>query len=345
MNRVKKWLPPLAKVGVALTFCVMALGAFTRLMDAGLGCPDWPGCYGHWVVSHLFKAHSVDPSTSLVAYKVWAEMIHRYVAGILAFLVTLVLLLLVYSTVKTKEKRAGFLALGLFLLIVYQILLGRWTVTWHLLPIVVTQHLLGAMSILSLLWLTTLSFSRSHSSAQGTRKIEGTSFTEYPKWVKILPLVGLCLLIIQIVLGAWTSTHYASLSCSDFPLCRNEGPWFPMAFQEAFHISTLTQLNYEGGLLSERARETIHMCHRLGAGVITSYLLFMVCVLFPYLKKNYCLMITAFCTVGVLLMQVTLGIANVLFQLPLFIAVGHNVMASVLLLCLVTLSYHVNKKE
>ncbi len=390
MNRVARCLPWLAGGGVLLTLCVMGFGAFTRLMDAGLGCPDWPGCYGHWVVPSVENVHWVGSHshTPLVAYKAWIEMAHRYVAGSLATLTFIVLLSLIFLSItiqktnkpkqldKTLKHLALFsvtlfnirlhvnktyftLAIGLLLLIIYQILLGRWTVTLHLLPIIVTQHLLGAMGILSLLWLTVLfitvpplgcatqqqvsAMSSFHDLTVDANKPlsydNSLSLHDKKKWMKYLPVIGLILLLLQIFLGAWTSTHYASLSCTDFPFCHNEGTWFPNYFRQAFHISTVTQFNYEGGLLPDTVRQTIHMTHRLGAVLLSIYLLFMVAMLLSYVKENTLLFIATLCTVGVLLAQITLGVANVLFQLPLAIAVAHNLMASLLLLCLVTLCY------
>lgn len=373
MSTVNRWLPWLAGAGVLLTLCVMGLGAFTRLMDAGLGCPDWPGCYGHWVLPKTVQVPARLWHTPLDTQKAWVEMIHRYVAGLLGMVTLAVFLglvyLRVYSRVRvtlssalpnacyTSNKTYGRLAAGLFLLVIYQIALGRWTVTWHLLPIIVTQHLLGAMGILSVLWLTVLATAvgahnpglLSHraepterTARKGLLKIhEGYRREALPGWITWLPFLGLILLLLQIFLGAWTSTHYASLSCTDFPFCHNEGPWFPIQFTRAFHISTLTQLNYEGGTLPEAARQTIHMTHRAGAVLLSAYLLFMGSLLFTHVTQSRLLFTATLCTLGVLLVQIALGIANVVFQLPLVSAVAHTLTAGLLLLCLVTLCYGV----
>lgn len=337
---VLRYLPWLAGFGVILTLGVMGLGAFTRLVDAGLGCPDWPGCYGHWFVSKI----SPTVAPAIVSYKAWAEMIHRYMAGTLASLTMLVFLSLVWLSFNKQAfnhsfnnlaKFAGILAISLWLLIMYQILLGRWTVTLQLLPIVVTQHLLGAQGIAGLLWITLL-LSMKVTPAVRLNSIDPTSLNKATWLSKGLPWLGLGLLLVQIFLGAWTSTHYAALSCEGFPFCTNEGIGFPTHFKEAFHVSMIPA-NYEGGLLSSAVRQTIHMTHRLGALVVSVYLLGM--SLFFIRKGNVWLKNISVGIMGLVLLQITLGIANVLFQLPLAIAIAHNITATLLFLTLITLCF------
>jgi cytochrome c oxidase assembly protein subunit 15 len=248
----QRFLSTLALCGSFFALSVIALGAFTRLIDAGLGCPDWPGCYGHFIVplTDMARQH-VNlhyPATPLVVYKAWAEMIHRYFVGGLSIFI----LVITFSILCKKEYRIRsnvVLASGLLLLLVYQIILGQLTVTLKLLPIIVSQHLLGGFFILSLLWLIYL------NNRNTPRKIDNNKFTI----ILAMALLGFILLLLQIALGAWTSTNYASLSCPDFPFCMNDHPIMSMHFRAAFTFFSSTTINYEGGVLPESVRQTIQI--------------------------------------------------------------------------------------
>lgn len=305
--------------------CVIALGAFTRLMDAGLGCPDWPGCYGHLMVpGDAASVNLTYPATPLVAYKAWAEMIHRYFVGALSVLI-MGIVITIFTTRMARTRGNIMLACGLIVLTVYQILLGQWTVTLKLLPIIVSQHLLGGFFILSLLWMIFLN----------NKPIN----TLHPvKYLRPLAVGALFLLLLQICVGAWTSTNYASLSCPDFPFCRNEGTlvWH---FKEAFTLFSPVGINYEGGVLPEDVRQTIQMTHRLGAAIVTCYIFVLVGVIFAQMKQALPLMKTVYLLLGLLMIQLCLGISNVLFKLPLITAVSHTVLAALLLLTLLTLVF------
>lgn len=298
---------------------VIALGAFTRLIDAGLGCPDWPGCYGHFIPTILNQ----DASSHFIIYKAWAEMIHRYFAGCLGILIIVIFILLFKKEIRNRTNI--FLAISLFLLLSYQVMLGQWTVTLKLLPIIVTQHLLGGYLILSILWLVYL------SNKNNNLVISSAS----SPWVLRLGYIGLLLLLLQILLGAWTSTNYASLSCPDFPFCHNNQVT-RMYFREGFNVYSPLGLNYEGGVLSDAIRQTIHMTHRLGALILTLYLFIYASYAMLTLKRFPVLMQLLYIVFGLLLVQWCLGLTNVIFKLPLLTAISHTIVASLLLLALIT---------
>jgi len=327
----KRFLSRLALCASFFSLCVIALGAFTRLIDAGLGCPDWPGCYGHLAVPVAEKAQqlaSLYPGTHLIAYKAWAEMIHRYfVGGLSLFIVAIVIFVCVQKACRIRHNI--ILAICLVLLLVYQILLGQWTVTLKLLPIIVTQHLLGGFLILSTLWLIYLN---NHAALQN--RLKGDNVGALLLWA----IGALIILLLQITLGAWTSTNYASLSCLDFPFCMNDQATI-MHFKEAFNIFSPIGINYEGGVLSEAIRQTIQMTHRFGALVFTSYMLIFMVIAMPRLQRLPELMKSLYLILGLLCVQLCIGISNIIFKLPLVTAVGHNLIAAMLLLSVITLIF------
>ncbi|MFU8797377.1 MAG: COX15/CtaA family protein [Gammaproteobacteria bacterium] len=288
---------------IVLTLIVIMLGAYTRLKDAGLGCPDWPGCYG---------ALTVQPGT-IEPEKAWIEMIHRYVAGMLG-------LLIFFIAFKIRSIMA-FIVAGL---VIFQALLGMWTVTLKLLPIVVMGHLLGGMAILGLLtWLRASIFT---SHAPPFEK----------KGLRIFALIGLVILMIQIALGGWVSSNYAALICPDVLSC--QGKLMPaLDFKQAFQLFSQIGPNYQGGVLENTARVTIQFMHRVGAIITVLYLLILSIRVFPRYKK---LAIGIIFTLGV---QMTLGILNIVWMLPLSTAVLHNGVAALLLMLIVTLNERLSR--
>lgn len=326
-------LPVLTLAACLFALVVIGLGAFTRLVDAGLGCPDWPGCYGHLIVPITNKAQQLVnihyPETPLIAYKAWAEMAHRYVVGCLSILI-IAIVTMIFLKREYRRPSNILLAIFLILLVVYQILLGRWTVTLKLLPAIVTQHLLGGFLILSTLWVIYLINARRNLAAQVTEKKQ-----------ILLPFafIALILLLLQILLGAWTSTNYASFSCPDFPFCQNKQVALPMHYKDAFNVFSPVGVNYEGGVLSNEARQTIQMTHRLGALILTLYLLFFISFAFSRLKNSSQVLPTLYLILGLLVIQLSLGIANVILKLPLLSAIGHNLVAVLLLLAIITLIF------
>jgi cytochrome c oxidase assembly protein subunit 15 len=307
-----------AAIGVALAFTVVVLGAYTRLMDAGLGCPDWPGCYGFFVVpgpADAAAAQARFPHAPIEAHKAWPEMVHRYFAGGLG------LLILAIAVVSLRNRTAGGpvrLAIALVLLVMLQAAFGMWTVTLKLWPQVVTTHLLGGFATLTLLWLLWL---RTHATA--------------PLDTTLRPLATIALVatLVQIVLGGWTSSNYAALACPDFPTC--QGQWWPaMDFAAGFDVLQQVGPNYLGGLLDSGARAAIHMTHRLGALLVFVSVGTLALRLLGGGARRLGLVLLA-----LLLVQIGLGIANVEFALPLPIATAHNATAALLLLGVVTVNY------
>lgn len=316
---------------------VIGLGAFTRLIDAGLGCPDWPGCYGHLTVPLSDKAIELSllyPGNVLNVYKAWAEMIHRYFAGTLGLFI---LSCVVLAFTKSLRNRTNIiLAVCLLLLLAYQILLGQWTVTLKLLPIVVSQHLLGGFLILSVLWLFYLN---NRSNINKIKRLEQFS----QRGLVTGAIIALMILFLQITLGAWTSTNYASLSCPDFPFCLNSDPLQAIHFKEAFNLFLPTGINYEGGVLSELLRQSIQMTHRLGALIFITYMLMYSAVAMRKLAASPDLSKSLYLIWGLIFVQLCLGIINVVYKLPLVTAVSHNIIAVVLLLAMITFIFKLVK--
>jgi len=323
----ENFLKKLILFGVILSLIVIVLGAYTRLSNAGLGCPDWPGCYGHLTVPNEVD-HQIY-NRMLESSKAWKEMIHRYVAGTLGLVI-----LLIFSTSFLKRrilKRSLTLPLLLLIVVLFQALLGMWTVTLKLSPVVVSAHLLGGLTTLSLLWLLFLQY----------KTTKYFSLTKIKSQLKYGVILGLLLVIGQIFLGGWTSSNYAALACGiDFPKCL--GQWWPnMNFLEGFRFLHEPGRNYEFGILSASARSSIQMTHRLGALIVFTYLII---IGWQLIKKP------SFRRLGVILVallftQVSLGITNVMMGLPLFIAVLHNLVAALLLLTLITLNHQIYKVQ
>jgi len=315
----------LALLAAVVTFAVIILGAFVRLSDAGLGCPDWPGCYGHitWPVEdhEVEQANQSFPERAVETHKAWKEMVHRYLAGAL---VLLVLAINILAWKSSARKGIRNLAAALLVLILFQAALGMWTVTLKLLPVVVMGHLMGGLATFSLLlWLTW--------RTAGTVSAAGNAaFRPFRGMI----LAALAVLLVQLALGGWTSSNYSALACPDFPTC--QGSWWPEAnFSDGFVIWREVGVDYEGGVLDLRARVAIHLAHRIGAAVtfIILGLLAIKLISLPAARKEGL-------TMGALLLaQVTLGIQNVVLQLPLVNAVAHNGMGALLLASMLWLLY------
>lgn len=314
----------LVLIATLLTLCVVVLGAYVRLSDAGLGCPDWPGCYGTLSVPQseaaLQHAQTAYPDSPVEHGKAWKEMIHRYFAGALGLLV---LAIFVMGWRARKEiKVSPWVPSFLLVLIVFQAALGMWTVTLLLKPAVVTAHLLGGMSTLALLtWIA-----HRHWGLVSARylQLEAQRF-----WLR----GALVIVFAQIFLGGWTSTNYAALACTDFPTCH--GVWFPsMDFANAFHWIRELGQGADGKALPLAAYTAIQWTHRVGALITLIYL----GCLGWYLLKQPQLKKTTLIMLGLLLVQIGLGVANLLLHLPLVLAVGHNMGAALLLITVVVLN-------
>ncbi|MEW8237446.1 MAG: COX15/CtaA family protein [Candidatus Thiodiazotropha taylori] len=314
-----------------LAFCVILLGAYVRLSDAGLGCPDWPGCYGQLIVPSE-SAEVVSTEQTFDQAKAWKEMIHRYMAGTLGLFI--LLLAILAWTNRTIARQPVVLPGILLLLVIFQALLGMWTVTLLVKPAIVTAHLLGGFATLALLWLLLLRL----------RPIDPlhTVETSAPlrRWIHF----SLFILLIQITLGGWTSTNYAALGCTDFPTCY-AGQWWPeMDFKEAFVVWRGLGINYEFGVLETDARTAIHVTHRMGA-LLTLITLGVLIYWLTRKSSARALQSIGYLLTLILILQIGLGITNVLGHLPLNVAVAHNGGAAILLLILVTLIWVSRKRE
>lgn len=316
---------------LVLTLGVVSLGAYVRLSDAGLGCPDWPGCYGALTPHHAADAINAElaerPDGPVSHAKAWKEMVHRYAAGTLGLLVLGIAML----GWRGRRERGGGPGLPLLLLglIVFQALLGMWTVTQLLKPLVVSAHLLGGMATLSLLlWLW-------------LRERGQASYVYFARvdHLRASAAFGLVLVVTQIALGGWASSNYAALACTDFPLC--QGVWIPpMDFEHGFTLHRELGETATGDLLPMTALTAIHWVHRVMALIVTLYLGWLAMRLLR--TPGYAGMGVAMG--GLLVLQVVLGISNVLLSLPLAVAVAHNTGAALLLASLVGLNYRVRRR-
>ncbi len=333
----QKLIYRLAVLAVLLALVVVVLGAFTRLVDAGLGCPDWPGCYGHltWPsnLEEVARAEMRFPESPVEHDKTWPEMVHRYAASLLGLLIIAIL----WVSIRGHRRGSGTpVKLPTFLLglVILQGAFGMWTVTLKLWPQVVTAHLLGGFATVSLLWLLaqrTGGFRWGLAEANSAHAVRRS----LPK-LRFLALVTLILVVLQIALGGWTSSNYAAVACPDLPTCH--GLWWPQAdFLAGFNIFQHVGPNYLGGLLDNHARTAIHLSHRLGAVVVAVAVLVLAFYLWQsqwFAARKWALILCA-----VLIVQLALGISNVYWVLPLPVAVAHNAVAAGLLLVLVTLNH------
>jgi len=313
------------------TFVVVVVGGFVRLTDAGLGCPDWPGCYGKVTPKHaaenIAKAVAEQGGTHgpVSHQKAWHEMVHRYLAGTLGLLILGITVMAWWQRVQLGAfAPSPWLPSTLLLLVILQAALGMWTVTLLLKPVIVTLHLLGGMATLALLtWLALRQLQFHDSTAI-------VSVNRLQFWAAL----GLALLVAQIALGGWVSTNYAALACIDLPTCHGE--WAPqMDFQHGFQLVRELGQTAAGDKLSYDALTAIHWTHRAGAAVVTLYLAILA---FAALRVARLRGIAV--TLGVLLtFQVVLGVSNILTGLNLAVAVGHNAGAALLLVVLVVLNF------
>jgi len=317
------WFKRLILLAPLLALTVVGLGAYVRLSDAGLGCPDWPGCYGQLSVPQhpddVAAAASAYPDKPLEQHKAWKEMLHRYLAGTLG-LVILGLCVLGWRG-RVYLSISPWLPTLTTALVALQAMLGMWTVTLLLKPAVVSAHLLGGMLTLALLvWMAHRHWGRIASS-------QITASSRW--WIRAAVLV----VLVQIILGGWTSANYAALACTDFPAC--QGNWIPsLNYADAYHMLRELGQGPDGGALSADALVTIQWTHRLGA----LFTLLVCGTLALSLLNKGTLTKIALVLLLLLICQISLGIANVLLRLPLVLAVGHNVFAALLLSTLVVLN-------
>lgn len=379
-------LTKLSFVAFIFAVVVVVLGAFTRLVDAGLGCPDWPTCYGHlWVpndTGEIEVANKVFESTPVETDKTWPEQIHRIFASTLGILVFAIFIIAIRkSNVKTPRSiiylftalligtvsrifigdGLDLVLIGLVLLyfanlikcslarelqsdsplmlpalvaglVILQGLFGMWTVTLKLWPQVVTAHLLGGFTTLSVLWLLVNRFAGWSWSLPAEQVVGLLSLRK-------LTLAALSIVVVQVALGGWVSSNYAALACPDLPLCH--GQLIPdVGFVKGFDIFQSIGPNYLGGLLDSSARVAIHFSHRVGAiavAIIVGLLIVKLVRNSAFVARRFGVVLTA-----VLVAQIALGISNVAFSLPLWIAVLHNAGGALLILTLVALNHRLH---
>lgn len=306
-------------IGVAFCFVVIGLGAWTRLADAGLGCPDWPGCYGFVTFpttpDEIAIAENLYPDSPVEIDKIIPEVVHRWFAASLGLL-AIALLFIAFRENKLKVESATLL-----LVIIGQGIFGYLTVSLKLHPLIVTSHLFGAMiatSLFLVIFMKSLKISKTYDVLVRN---------------KTLIIIGFVLIIFQIFLGAWTSTNYAARACLDLPYC--QGQLVPdVNFKEGFNLFQSIGPNYLYGQMSYEARVAIHLTHRIGAIVVFFYSVFMA---FKLWSKETKPIIIGFLVV--LFIQVFLGVNNVLSSLPLWNAVAHNIVGVMLFLSFVIMTF------
>jgi cytochrome c oxidase assembly protein subunit 15 len=310
-----------------LTLDLVMFGGFTRLTDSGLGCPDWPGCYGTAspFVAHaqIAAAHAALPSGPVSMTKAWIEMIHRYFAMAIGVLIIAQTAIAWMARIRRRPLDVSpWWPTALLMLIGVQGAFGAWTVTMKLQPIIVTTHLLLGLALLGALgWL----------AARATRiPAYEPGIARY----RVAALAGLALLVLQIALGGWVSTNYAVLACTDFPTCN--GQWIPpMDFAHGFHLWRALGMSGDGDVITQDALVAIHWTHRTFAFVVIAYLVWLALRLrrFPSLRRP------ANGVLAVLAVQFATGLSNIVLQWPLPIAVAHNGGAAALLLLLIVLNF------
>lgn len=317
----------LSVMAAIVAFFVVVLGSYVRLSDAGLGCPDWPGCYGALTVPQseaaIQSAQQAYPDKPVEHAKAWKEMAHRYLAGSLGLLVV-ALAVLAYR--RRQEIRTPWqLSVALVGLIAMQALLGMWTVTLLLKPVIVTLHLLGGMTTLAVLsWI----------AFRHLDKPELAFSAGQLRWLRLAFLVW----IAQVLLGGWTSSNYAALACTDFPTCH--GVWWPhMDISDAFHLTRALGESRDGGQLHLDALTAIQWVHRLGAVVVLIWM----SVVAKMLMQRQNTRVLAWSLIAIVVCQIAVGIGNLLLQLPLVLAVLHNAGAALLGVCLVAINARLKK--
>lgn len=313
-NKMIRWITITATL---LALGVVMLGAYTRLTDAGLGCPDWPGCYGQMVLpsTHLKlqQAQHQYPSIPIESRKAWTEMIHRYAAGTLAVFIFFIGIRALVC--RWNGNQSHWLLPGILLiLVIFQAALGMWTVTLKLLPVVVMGHLLGGILIFACLFLYCVQL-----------QIPVQKASHWRPWLWL----GALIILTQIALGGWVSSNYAGIACIGFPMCN--GTWWPtLHVAQGFNVLSQVGANYQGGVLDNEVRVTIQFIHRIGALITVLYIL-PLSLMILLKSREYYLKRFAFMVLVLLIIQLMLGMFNVIYLLPLKVAVAHNGVAALLL--------------
>ncbi len=330
---VERWIRGLSLAAVLLTLLVIVLGAYTRLTNSGISCPDWPECYGHLTPAGAADSPNAQarfPGRPLDVDDAWHEMIHRYAAGTLGVIITLIAALAIAS----RGRIVGSVyAIILFGTVLAQAVLGMLTVTWLLKPPIVTLHLLFGMTTLALVWWMWLAL---QPRAAGAERAPPPPALAALKLAYRMALLGLAVLVVQFFLGAWTSANYAQYACPDFPTC--QGQWWPshMDFHDAFVLWRGLWVNFQGGILPNAARVAIHFTHRLGALAVT-LVLGGTCTYVISRRSLSPARPYAYAVLAALALQLAIGITMVLESFPLGITTAHTGGAALLLMALLAL--------
>ena len=315
------WIRRLALLSLVLCLVVVVLGGYTRLSDSGLGCPDWPGCFGHIAPT----GNAEHYATPLDVRKAWVEMVHRYLASTLGLLIVIMAAL----AIRARHERGVNLklALGLVVLVVFQGILGMLTVTWLLKPLIVTGHLLGGLTTFALLLWMWLSMRATDRAVDGHTVLAGNMLVESGRRARLFATLAAVALFIQIFLGGWTSSNYAAVACPDLPRCQDQ--WIPEAkYQDAFVLWRGLGINYAGGVLDHPARVAIHFSHRAGAVVASVLLLLAAFASFRGLGAGP--RWAGVLVVAALAAQISIAVFMVLRAFPLELAAAHNAGAALL---------------
>lgn len=314
-----------------MAFCLIVLGAYVRLSDAGLGCPDWPGCFGTLTVPEsqmaIEKAQHTFPDQIIENDKAWKEMAHRYVAGILGLLI---LTIGVLAHKNKKSLKVNILVpYSLLALVFFQAMLGMLTVTLLLKPIIVSAHLIGGMTTLAIL--TYICYEHFNKNSKLTLKKDVIFY---------MTRFSLILIFIQIFLGGWTSTNYAGLACTDFPTCHGE--WIPnMDLKNGFNIFRNLGQTFEGAPISLDALQAIQWIHRIGAVTVIIYFSYLSFTLMKYKQLRFESMLL----LALIAAQFVIGIANLMLHLPMVLAVSHNLIAALLVIIMTVINTKIKKQH
>jgi cytochrome c oxidase assembly protein subunit 15 len=315
------WIRRLALLGALLCLGVVVLGGYTRLSNSGLGCPDWPGCFGHIAPTGSAEHYASDADVR----KAWVEMVHRYFASTLGLIIVVISALSIRAR-REPGVRVGF-SLVLLVLVVVQGMLGMLTVTWLLKPLIVTAHLVGGLTTFALLLWLWLSMRGEARAVDGHTVLAGNSVTEYGGRARLLAGLALFALAIQVGLGGWTSSNYAALACPDLPKCQDQ--WIPDAdYRDAFVVWRGLGINYAGGVLDHPARVAIHFTHRVGAVVAGTLLL--LAGFFALRGLGAGPRWAGLAVLAALALQISIGVFMVLRAFPLELAAAHNAGAALL---------------
>ena len=310
--------------GAILALCVIVLGAYVRLSHAGLGCPDWPGCYGHLTAGQAAEnqpaANAAFPERPVEYAKALKEMLHRYLAT------TLGVVILVIGALAWRNRQDPLQPVGLPLaaigLVIFQGLLGMWTVTLLLKPAIVSAHLAGGLTTMALLWWMAL---------QTTSRSRPKSEDSLRRWA----VIGMVVLVVQILLGGWVSSNYSAVACPDFPTCQRSY-WPDMDFKDAFVLWRGLGIDYEGGVLDHPARVAIHFTHRIGA-IVAALILGFVAWKAVRTGQSPGVRTAGIALAVALVAQWLVGPIMVIKTFPLPLATAHNAVAALLVLAMVAL--------